>query len=92
MLSAMLKSAEYQKRRCLQEYVFEYTGQHLERRSHPEGVACVYRFVGAPVEAGLLPHDTPAADPVQLSPTQRLLQATHQTQRGYGAVRPATCT
>lgn len=57
-----------------------HTGQHLERRSHPEGVACVYRFVGAPVEAGLLPHNTPAADPVQLSPTQCLLQATHQTQ------------
>lgn len=69
-----------------------YTSLYLERSSHPKGVACVYRFVGAPMEAGLLPHDTPASDPVQLPLTQRLLQSTHQTQRGYGAVRPATWT
>jgi len=65
---------------------------YLERGSHPKGVACVYGFVGATVEAALLPHDTPAPDPVQLPLTQRLLQSTHETQRGDGAVRPAACT
>lgn len=75
---------------CVCEYVSVNTSLYLERSSHPKGVACVYRFVGAPLEAALLPHDTPAPDPVQLPLTQRLLQPTHQTQRGYGAVRPAT--
>lgn len=50
---------------------------HLQRCSNPKGVACIYRFVGAPVEASLLPHDAPTSDPVKLSLAQRLLQATH---------------
>lgn len=68
-----------------------WSGPYLKCGSHPEGVACVYRFVGAPVEAALLPHNAPAADAVQLPPAQRLLQPPHQAQRGDGAVRPATC-
>lgn len=72
--------------------VFFHQCLHLQCSSHPEGVACVYRFVGAPVETALLPHDTPASDPVQFPLTQRLLQSAHQTQRGDGAVRPATWT
>lgn len=69
-----------------------YLSLYLKRSSHPEGVACVYRFVWAPVEATLLPHDAPASDPIQLLSTQRLLQPTHQTKGGDGAVCPATCT
>lgn len=65
------------------------TGLYLQCSSHPKGVACIYGFVWAAVETALLPHDAPAPDPVQFPLTQCLLQSTHQTQRGYGAVRPA---
>lgn len=73
------------------ERLSSWIGAYLQRGPHPEGVARVHRLVGPPVEAALLPHDAPAADPVQLSPAQRLLQPAHQAQRGDGAVRPTAC-